>query len=166
MFAHDARATALDLSRWIGPLSPAFAALAAGSESGGSGERGFGEAGPGDVRLKPDATKDTRDATQDTRDAKSAPGATSADVQPRAAATTAQNNAAAATAAGSGIDLAEVRTLFHTLNNQLGVILTYAELLEAKAGDEAQRKRAAQVVTATLEALGTTKALRTEIVKG
>ena len=36
--------------------------------------------------------------------------------------------------------------LFHRLNNQLGIILAHAELLEAKATDEAHRARAAQVV--------------------
>jgi hypothetical protein len=155
MFAHDARQarmTALDLSRWIGPLSPAFAAIAAANESS---EGGVGEAGPrGQAGSSGERPQDVRLTSPE-------PGRG----KPEAATATpeAPTNAQGA---GDSLDLAEVRTLFHTLNNQLGVILTYAELLEAKAGDEAQRKRATQVVTATLEALGTTKALRTEIVKG
>ena len=54
----------------------------------------------------------------------------------------------------------ELRTLFHRLNNQLGVILAYAELLESKAVDDRDRARAAQVVASTLEAMGTAKELR------
>lgn len=50
--------------------------------------------------------------------------------------------------------------LFHRLNNQLGIILANAELLEAKAADEMGRARAAQVVTSVLEAMGTTRELR------
>jgi hypothetical protein len=54
----------------------------------------------------------------------------------------------------------ELRLLFHRLNNQLGIILAHAELLEAKAGDDANRARAAQVVSSTLEAMGTAKEIR------
>ena len=36
--------------------------------------------------------------------------------------------------------------LFHRLNNQLGIILANAELIEAKAADEPIRSRATQVV--------------------
>ena len=54
-------------------------------------------------------------------------------------------------------ELAGLRELFHTLNNQLGIILSHAELLEAKAKDDSQRARATQVVTTTLEALATTR---------
>jgi hypothetical protein len=54
----------------------------------------------------------------------------------------------------------ELRLLFHRLNNQLGVILAHAELLEAKAGDDTNRARAAQVVASTLEAMGTAKEIR------
>jgi hypothetical protein len=50
--------------------------------------------------------------------------------------------------------------LFHRLNNQLGIILAHAELLESKAGDERHQARAAQVVTSALEAMGTAKELR------
>ena len=55
----------------------------------------------------------------------------------------------------------ELRLLFHRLNNQLGVILAHAELLETKAPDDMSRARAAQVVSGVLEAMGTIKELRT-----
>ena len=54
----------------------------------------------------------------------------------------------------------ELRLLFHRLNNQLGIILAHAELLEAKATDDANRARAAQVVASALEAMGTAKEIR------
>ena len=54
----------------------------------------------------------------------------------------------------------ELRLLFHRLNNQLGIILAHAELLEAKAPDPASRARAAQVVTSALDAMGTAKEIR------
>jgi hypothetical protein len=55
---------------------------------------------------------------------------------------------------------AELRQLFHTLNNQLGIILSHAELIEAKAQDERQKARASQVVIATVEALTTARNIR------
>ena len=54
----------------------------------------------------------------------------------------------------------ELRILFHRLNNQLGIILAHAELLEAKATDDMNRARAAQVVASALEAMGTAKDIR------
>jgi hypothetical protein len=54
----------------------------------------------------------------------------------------------------------DLRLLFHRLNNQLGIILAHAELLEAKADDELSRARAEQVVTSALDAMGTAKAIR------
>lgn len=54
----------------------------------------------------------------------------------------------------------DLPTLFHRLNNQLGVILAHAELLEAKASGDAHRARAAYVVDAALEALSVTRVLR------
>ena len=54
----------------------------------------------------------------------------------------------------------ELRLLFHRLNNQLGIILAHAELLEAKAPDDMHRARASQVVASALEALGTAKEIR------
>ena len=59
----------------------------------------------------------------------------------------------------------ELRRLFHTLNNQLGIILAHAELLEKKAADETSRSRAGQVVSAVLDAMGTAKEIRTQIGK-
>jgi len=54
----------------------------------------------------------------------------------------------------------ELRLLFHRLNNQLGIILAHAELLEAKARDDVNRARAAQVVTSVLEAMTTARTIR------
>jgi hypothetical protein len=54
----------------------------------------------------------------------------------------------------------ELRLLFHRLNNQLGIILAHAELLEAKSDDEMNRSRAAQVVAGALDAMGTVKEIR------
>ena len=54
----------------------------------------------------------------------------------------------------------ELRTLFHRLNNQLGIILAHAELLESKAADERHQARATQVVASALEAMGTAKEIR------
>jgi len=54
----------------------------------------------------------------------------------------------------------ELQLLFHRLNNQLGIILAHAELLEAKAGDEMNRARAAQIVASTLEAMTTAAEIR------
>ena len=60
---------------------------------------------------------------------------------------------------------ADLRLLFHRLNNQLGIILSHAELLEAKSGDETSRSRAAQVVASVLEAMGTTKEIRFKMIE-
>jgi hypothetical protein len=57
-------------------------------------------------------------------------------------------------------DTPNLRLLFHRLNNQLGIILAHAELLESKAPDDTNRARAAQVVTSALEAMGTAKEIR------
>jgi hypothetical protein len=63
-------------------------------------------------------------------------------------------------AKGSMDESPELRLLFHRLNNQLGIILAHAELLESKAPDEMNRSRAAQVVSSTLEAMGTANEIR------
>ena len=57
-------------------------------------------------------------------------------------------------------DSPELRQLFHALNNQLGIVLSHAELIEAKAQDERQKARASQVVLATVEALTTARQIR------
>ena len=46
-----------------------------------------------------------------------------------------------------------LRMLFHQLNNQLGIVLAHAELLEAKAPDAAYRARSAQVIRSVLDAM-------------
>ena len=65
----------------------------------------------------------------------------------------------------SGTDRAkpspDLSTLFHQLNNQLGIILAHAELLEIKVADEGHRARAAQVVSSVLDAMGTAREIRT-----
>lgn len=55
---------------------------------------------------------------------------------------------------------ADVSRLFHQLNNQLGVILANAELLENRLSDGTHRLRAGQVVAGALEAIETVRKLR------
>jgi hypothetical protein len=57
-------------------------------------------------------------------------------------------------------DPTSLAPLFHRLNNQLGIILANAELLEAKASDPTHRSRAAQLVTSALDAMSTARAIR------
>ena len=54
----------------------------------------------------------------------------------------------------------DLRVLFHRLNNQLGIILACAELLEHKAVDGVSRSRAGEVVAKVLDAMGTAKEIR------
>ena len=58
----------------------------------------------------------------------------------------------------------ELRALFHRLNNQLGIILAHAEMLEARGADAASRARASQIVASALDAMGTSREIvqRTE----
>ena len=51
--------------------------------------------------------------------------------------------------------------LFHRLNNQLGIILANAELLEAKVAEGSTRARASQVVASVLDAMATAREIRT-----
>jgi len=53
-----------------------------------------------------------------------------------------------------------LNVLFHRLNNQLGIVLAHAELLEAKLDDEQCRSRASQVISSVLGALNTAKEIR------
>ena len=57
----------------------------------------------------------------------------------------------------------ELRLLFHRLNNQLGIILAHAELLETKASGEADRTRASQIVTSVLDAMNTAREIRRQM---
>jgi hypothetical protein len=59
----------------------------------------------------------------------------------------------------------DVSPLFHRLNNQLGIILANAELLETKAPDDMSRRRAAQLVSSALDAMGTAKEIRSRLAK-
>jgi hypothetical protein len=54
----------------------------------------------------------------------------------------------------------DINSLFHQLNNQLGIILANAELLENRLADESQKARAGLVVTGALEAIGTAKRIK------
>ena len=56
--------------------------------------------------------------------------------------------------------VADSKELLHKLNNQLGVILAHAELLETKAQDASQKARASQVVNAALQAMAVSRELR------
>ena len=60
----------------------------------------------------------------------------------------------------AGGDSEDLGLLFHRLNNQLGIILANAELLEAKSADEMARARAAQVVASVLDAMTTAREIR------
>lgn len=60
----------------------------------------------------------------------------------------------------TGGETGDLGLLFHRLNNQLGIILANAELLEAKSADEMARARAAQVVSSVLEAMSTAREIR------
>jgi hypothetical protein len=60
----------------------------------------------------------------------------------------------------AGGESEDLGLLFHRLNNQLGIILANAELLEAKASDEMSRARAAQIVAGALDAMATARELR------
>ena len=53
-----------------------------------------------------------------------------------------------------------LRPLLHQLNNQLGIILANAELLEARLPEEGQRARASLVVAGALEAISSIQELR------
>ena len=57
----------------------------------------------------------------------------------------------------------DLRHLLHRLNNQLGIVLAHAELMENKAADDASRTRAGQIVTSILDAMGTTKEIGVQV---
>lgn len=60
-------------------------------------------------------------------------------------------------------DHPDLSLLFHRLNNQLGVLLANAELVEAKAADESSRRRASQMVASALDALATAREIRQQL---
>src|SRR5262245_59945535 len=68
--------------------------------------------------------------------------------------------AADGTPGSSSNESPDLGLLFHRLNNQLGIILANAELLEAKLKDEVSRARATQIVSGVLEALATAREIR------
>ncbi|MDQ3071448.1 MAG: hypothetical protein M3R55_17170 [Acidobacteriota bacterium] len=57
-------------------------------------------------------------------------------------------------------DTRDIGRLFHQLNNQLGIVLANAELLEARATDDPTRARAGQVVSSALDAMATAREIR------
>jgi hypothetical protein len=63
----------------------------------------------------------------------------------------------------NALEVKPLGELFHRLNNELGIILSHAELLEAKCAEPINRSRAAQVVTAALEAMGTARMIRAHV---
>ena len=60
----------------------------------------------------------------------------------------------------TGASAPDLSGVFHRLNNQLGIILANAELLETRLAEEPHRARAGQVVSGTLEAISTIQDLR------
>ena len=68
--------------------------------------------------------------------------------------------AADLTPGSSSSESPDLGLLFHRLNNQLGIILANAELLEAKLKDDISRARANQIISGVLDALGTAREIR------
>jgi hypothetical protein len=62
-------------------------------------------------------------------------------------------------------DPTDLSLLFHRLNNQLGIILANAELVESKAADETSRRRGGQLVASTLDALAVAKEIRKQLIR-
>jgi len=58
-------------------------------------------------------------------------------------------------------DALDIDNLFHRLNNQLGIILANAELLESKLSEEKTRVRAGQIVVGAIEAIAAVRDIRT-----
>jgi hypothetical protein len=62
-----------------------------------------------------------------------------------------------------GYEDAALGALFHRLNNQLGIVLAHAELLEAKALDQMHRNRASHLVSGVVDALATAREIKTRL---
>ena len=60
----------------------------------------------------------------------------------------------------SGPSAPDLAALFHRLNNQLGVILANAELVEARGPDRETSARAGQIVASAVEAITTAREIR------
>ena len=58
---------------------------------------------------------------------------------------------------GAMDESSELRLLFHRLNNELGIILANAALLEANASNDIHRARAAQVAASVIDAMETAR---------
>ena len=56
--------------------------------------------------------------------------------------------------------VADLRTLFHQLHNQLGIILANAELLESRSGSNDATVRASHIVSSTVEAIALADSIR------
>jgi hypothetical protein len=61
-------------------------------------------------------------------------------------------------------ETATEQALFHRLNNQLGIVLANAELLEARLAEPGHRARAGQVIEGALQAMATVRELRGRLV--
>lgn len=62
-------------------------------------------------------------------------------------------------------DASDLRTLFHQLNNQLGIILANAELLEARLGDTDGTQRAGHILSSAVDAIALTKHIRSHAMR-
>ena len=65
--------------------------------------------------------------------------------------------------AGGEANVLKRGALFHRLNNQLGIILANAELLEQELDEQhGNRARASQIVTSTIDAISTAQDIRVQ----
>ena len=66
----------------------------------------------------------------------------------------------------SGPSAPDLDELFHRLNNQLGVILANAELVEARGPDRETGARAGQIVASAVEAIEAAREIRAAVERG